>query len=58
MIYVSDKARDKVKQLMQEASVAEGQDYFVRGFGVGGGCSGLSYKLDFDTEKKPMDQLF
>ena len=25
---------------------------------VGGGCSGLSYKLDFDNEKKPMDQEF
>ena len=25
---------------------------------VGGGCSGLSYKLDFDNEIKPMDQVF
>ena len=25
---------------------------------VGGGCSGLSYKLDFDNEVKPMDQSF
>lgn len=58
MIFVSDKAKEKVKHLMQEASVAEGEDYFVRVSVVGGGCSGLSYKLDFDNIKKPMDQVF
>jgi iron-sulfur cluster assembly protein len=58
MIYVSDKAREKVKHLMQEAAVADTPDYFVRVSVVGGGCSGLSYKLDFDNEKKPMDQEF
>src|ERR1700684_1204376 len=58
MIYVSDKAREKVKQLMQEATVAGSPDFFVRGSVVGGGCSGLSYKLDFDSERKPMDQEF
>jgi iron-sulfur cluster assembly protein len=58
MIYVSDKAREKVKQLMQESAIVEGQDYFIRVSVVGGGCSGLSYKLDFDSEKKPMDQVF
>jgi iron-sulfur cluster assembly protein len=25
---------------------------------VGGGCSGLSYKLDFDNETQPNDQVF
>ncbi|RYY90463.1 MAG: iron-sulfur cluster assembly accessory protein [Chitinophagaceae bacterium] len=57
-IYVSDKARDKVRQLMQEAGVADDPAYFVRVGVVGGGCSGLSYKLDFDNEQKPMDQVF
>ncbi|MBE7173498.1 MAG: iron-sulfur cluster assembly accessory protein [Williamsia sp.] len=57
MIYVSDKAKEKVKHLMQDASV-EAKDYFLRVSVVGGGCSGLSYKLDFDNEKKPMDQEF
>ncbi|ERR1700722_1053458 len=58
MIYVSDKAREKVKHLMQEAAVAGEPDFFVRVSVVGGGCSGLSYKLDFDSVKKPMDQEF
>jgi iron-sulfur cluster assembly protein len=57
-IYVSDKARDKVRQLMQEAGVGDDPSYFVRVGVVGGGCSGLSYKLDFDNEQKPMDQVF
>jgi iron-sulfur cluster assembly protein len=57
MIYVSDKAKVKVENLMQDAKV-EGNDFFLRVSVVGGGCSGLSYKLDFDNEKKPMDQEF
>jgi iron-sulfur cluster assembly protein len=57
-IYVSDKAKKKVQQLMQEAEVAGDDSYFLRVGVVGGGCSGLSYKLDFDNEIKPMDQVF
>jgi len=57
MIYVSDKAKLKVDNLMKEAEIKTG-DYFLRVSVVGGGCSGLSYKLDFDNEKKPMDQEF
>jgi iron-sulfur cluster assembly protein len=58
MIYVSDKAREKVAHLMQEANIGDSNDYFLRVSVVGGGCSGLSYKLDFDNESKPMDQVF
>ena len=57
-IYVSDKAKAKVIQLMNEAGVANDTSYFVRVGVVGGGCSGLTYKLDFDNEIKPMDQVF
>lgn len=57
-IYVSDKARGKVEKLMKEAGVADDPSYFLRVGVVGGGCSGLSYKLDFDNEIKPMDQVF
>ena len=58
MIYVSDKAREKVSKLMQDASIVDTETYFLRVSVVGGGCSGLSYKLDFDNESKPMDQVF
>ena len=57
-IYVSDKAKAKVLQLMQDADNVNNPDYFLRVGVVGGGCSGLSYKLDFDNEVKPMDQVF
>lgn len=58
MIYVSDKAREKVSKLMLDASIVDTEAYFLRVSVVGGGCSGLSYKLDFDNESKPMDQVF
>ncbi|MCW3081663.1 iron-sulfur cluster assembly accessory protein [Segetibacter sp.] len=58
MIYVSDKAKVKVDNLMKDAEIKGGDNYFLRVSVVGGGCSGLSYKLDFDNEKKPMDQEF
>jgi iron-sulfur cluster assembly protein len=57
-IYVSDKAKEKITKLMTDAAIAGNPDYFVRVSVVGGGCSGLSYKLDFDNEQKPMDQSF
>lgn len=57
-IYISDKAKAKVHQLMTDAGVTNDPSYFLRVGVVGGGCSGLSYKLDFDNEVKPMDQVF
>jgi iron-sulfur cluster assembly protein len=57
-IFVTDKARDRVIALMEEAGVTGDPTYFLRVGVVGGGCSGLSYKLDFDNEIKPMDQVF
>ncbi len=57
-ILISDKAKAKVSQLMQDADIADDPAYFLRVGVVGGGCSGLSYKLDFDNEVKPMDQVF
>jgi iron-sulfur cluster assembly protein len=55
-IYISDKAVEKVKQLFKESNL--GDDYFLRVGVIGGGCSGLSYKLDFDNEMQPKDQVF
>lgn len=58
MIYVSDKAKEKVLKLMEEQSFSPGAGYFLRVSVVGGGCSGLSYKMDFDNQSKPTDQVF
>lgn len=56
MIYISEKARKKIIQLKQNAELDD--SYFLRVGVVGGGCSGLSYKLDFDNETQPNDQVF
>jgi len=55
-IHVTDKAKERIKGLMQESGYDE--NYFLRVSVVGGGCSGLSYKMDFDKELKPADQVF
>ena len=57
-IFVSDKAKAKIKQLLADAGVGDDPNYFLWVSVVGGGCSGLSYKMDFDNEQKPMDQVF
>jgi iron-sulfur cluster assembly protein len=56
MIFISEGAKYKVDALKEEAGV--GDDYFIRVSVVGGGCSGLSYKMDFDNESRPDDQEF
>jgi iron-sulfur cluster assembly protein len=56
MITVSDTAKQKLISLMVESNFSI--DSFVRVGVEGGGCSGLSYKLDFDAQRKPEDQLF
>jgi iron-sulfur cluster assembly protein len=55
-ITITENAKSKVYQLMQEENM--GPDYFVRVSVKGGGCSGLSYDLDFDNEMKDNDQEF
>jgi iron-sulfur cluster assembly protein len=57
-VKVSDKAKQKIKELMQEQGTANDPSYFLRVSVVGGGCSGLSYKMDFDNDLKPTDQVF
>jgi iron-sulfur cluster assembly protein len=55
-IFISEKAKEKVEALLQREG--RGPNYFVRVSVVSGGCSGLSYKMDFDQVIKPADQVF
>jgi len=57
-IYVSEKAKARIQQLLADAGRGDDPSYFLRVSVVGGGCSGLSYKMDFDNELKPTDQVF
>ena len=47
MLFVSDKAKQKIESILAEKNM--GDDYFVRVSVKGGGCSGLSYNMDFDN---------
>jgi iron-sulfur cluster assembly protein len=57
-IFITDKAKEKVLQLMEAQGHANDPSYFLRVGVAGGGCSGLSYKMDFDNVIKPTDQVF
>jgi iron-sulfur cluster assembly protein len=56
MVTVTDKAKQKVEELMSEANLDS--SYFLRVSVKGGGCSGLSYNMDFDNESQTGDQVF
>lgn len=57
MIKVSDTARKKVVELMTDGGFDATAD-FVRVGVKSGGCSGLSYDLDFDNTQKESDKIF
>ena len=56
MVTITDKAKDRIQNIMQEENYDN--TYFVRVAVVSGGCSGLSYDLKFDNEEKKGDQFF
>lgn len=57
MISVSERAKNKIIELMGEDGSHE-TSKFLRVAVQSGGCSGLSYNLDFDTQIKEHDQVF
>jgi iron-sulfur cluster assembly protein len=57
MIKVSEDAKTKIEQLMKESGFNV-SEHFVRVGVKSGGCSGLSYDLDFDREMKDNDKVF
>ena len=57
MIKVSEAAKTKVLELMQEDGFNPAKDY-VRVGVKSGGCSGLSYDLKFDNSQIESDKLF
>jgi iron-sulfur cluster assembly protein len=56
MITVTEKAKEKLTTLRSEGNHSD--NAFVRVGVAGGGCSGLTYVLDFDNELKPDDKVF
>lgn len=56
MIKVTENAKSQVEKLIAEQH--PGQNAFIRVGVKGGGCSGLSYVLDFDTLVREDDKVF
>jgi iron-sulfur cluster assembly protein len=52
---LTEKASTHVKKLLEEQKL---QGVFLRMGVKGGGCSGLSYSLEFDSELGPHDKKF
>ena len=54
-IVVTQKAVKRLKAVMQ----ADGKEgYFLRMSVEGGGCSGMTYNMDFEKSKKEFDKMF
>ena len=58
MIYVSDKARNRIAQLKQESHIEGQPEFFLRVSVVGGGCSGLSYTFAWERLARTGDEVF
>lgn len=56
MITVTEKAKTRIEEILREEQYDP--SYFVRVAVESGGCSGLTYKLDFDNEERKGDQTF
>lgn len=55
MITITESAANQIKQMM---AAEEDDNLFLRVGVQGGGCSGLSYGMGFDTEVKETDTKF
>ena len=54
-IIVTEVAVKKLKNVMKSDNK---EDYFLRMSVEGGGCSGMTYKMDFDRQQKEFDKVF
>ncbi len=52
---LTEKANKQVKKLLEDQNL---HGVFLRMGVKGGGCSGLSYSLEFDSELGPHDKKF
>ncbi|MDR7072883.1 HesB/IscA family protein [Fictibacillus barbaricus] len=55
IVEITESAASKIKEML---AAEEDQNQFLRVAVKGGGCSGLSYGLGFDSDKNEKDQEF
>ncbi len=56
MLFVADSAKNKIAEIKNSEGLSK--DFFIRVSVTSGGCSGLTYQMDFDNEDQPNDQVF
>ena len=56
MITVSNNAKEHLVELMKKEGLTQ-ETHFLRVGVKGGGCSGLSYVMDFDDKIEPSDEV-
>ena len=57
MIHVTEKAAEKIRQLLTKEGVPEATGGLRIGV-QGGGCSGLTYAMRLDTQARDRDRVF
>ncbi|MBI1951529.1 MAG: iron-sulfur cluster assembly accessory protein [Acidobacteria bacterium] len=55
MIHVTDRAAEQIRKIMEKEGL---QDHGLRVAVVGGGCSGMSYKLNFEKDASQGDKVY
>ena len=56
MLFVDQSAKKQIEEVRLKEGY--GTDFFVRVSVTSGGCSGLTYNMDFDNNLKDDDQVF
>ena len=56
MLFVADSAKEKIVELKASGEISD--EHFIRVEVTSGGCSGLTYNMDFDKEDREGDQVF
>ena len=57
MVTVTEKALMQISKLMNDSEL-DIKNYFLRVGVKGGGCSGLTYKMDFDNKIEEYDEVW
>jgi len=55
-LFVGNSAKEKIAELKSSEKLND--DFFIRVSVTSGGCSGLTYNLDFDNTSQENDQVF
>ena len=56
MLFVAESAKERIEEIKKNGEI--GEDYFVRVSVTSGGCSGLTYNMEFDNQSRENDQVF